>query len=306
MTHRDGTKVQAKNGMGWLHRIRKGNGGKSEYRKPVEDTKLTATECRTMQADFKSALSPDKLRELMGLLALPEKSLRAFGVGYRVDTRLWTFPMFDGQRRICGFRTRDRDGNKRSLLGSRNGIFIPSDYDEPGQGLLDVLDDKPLVLLLPEGPTDAAAAHSIGYCAVGRPSNMGGGEQIKALLESEDRKDVIIIADRDKTKRSPVDGTPFNPGIEGAMHLAQMILSACGTLKIVLPPGNVKDLRKWIIEGGEQVIFEALSRDAELITARVLKDKYAKLDAWKQLGRVDFRKRQEAQAAQGQAVEVQQ
>lgn len=297
MTRCDGTKCAAKNGNGWFHNLTDRNGGKGAKRpprKPIPDNHLTAAECKTMQKGFETALSPDRLKELAENLKLPENALVIYGLGFEPETRLWTFPMFDGQRRVCGFRTRDRDGNKRSIAGSRNGIFIPKDYDEPGGALLDPLDDRPLLLLLPEGPTDAAAAYSIGFRAVGRPSNMGGQEQIKMLLEKSPRQDVIIIADHDPVKRLK-DGTPFVPGWEGALHLANAILPVCGTLKIVRMPGETKDFRKWVNAGGEHEIFDRLTHDADLITRKVLNEKMAKLDAWKKAGRAKWQKEQAAQ-----------
>ena len=104
---------------------------------------------------------------------------------------------------------------------------------------------------------------------------------------------------RQRTVRSgrPHHPCRASPG-SGALHLANAILPACGTLKIVRMPGETKDLRKWFNAGGEHAIFDRLTHDADLITRKVLNEKMAKLDAWKEAGREDFRKTQAAKAMQ--------
>lgn len=289
MTRKDGSKVAAKDGQGYMH-VLDGKRRSGTRQPSTVDESISVAECKSLQKQFESGLRSDRLEELCKLLQLPGDSLRSFGAGWDANSRLWTFPMYDGRRRVCGFRTRDRAGNKRSLKGSRNGVFLPSDFDLYGQGILDPMDEQQLVLLLPEGPSDASAAHAMGYRAIGRPSNMGGAEIIKAILAEGPRYDLIIIADNDKTKRLK-DGTPFVPGWEGALHLAQIILPVTASLKIVRMPGGRKDFRLWYVEGGWKPIFESLCHDAEVMTAKVIKEKYAKLDEWKKAGKAEWDKR---------------
>ena len=280
MTRRDGSKVEAKNGMGFLHAIGKSTGDKA-IRVTAKDDHLTVTECRAMQRSFETAVNSAKLAKVAAELGVQEKTLRLFGIGHCEKSGAWTFPMFDGKRRICGFRTRDASGAKRSIRGSRNGLFIPADYEAFST---DFFEGGPLLLLLPEGPTDAATAAELGFRAIGRPSNMGGADQLRELLASEkDRQEVVIIADHDPVKWLP-DGTPFVPGWEGALSLAGKILSLCDVLKIMRPPGNLKDIRKWMQDGGRPEVFRALLQDSETITAKVLSEKQKKLDDWKQKG----------------------
>ena len=66
--------------------------------------------------------------------------------------------MYDGRRRIVGIRIRSFDGEVKACVpGSSNGLFVPLDYAvKPLSPELRTSDDFPLLLLLPEGPTDAA------------------------------------------------------------------------------------------------------------------------------------------------------
>lgn len=290
---RDGTVIEAKNGLGWLHHLgepRVAGNGRYVQRKTKEEKKLTPSELKPMLKGFSDDLTDDLLAKASETLGLSSRSLRAFGIGWSPLHASYTFPMFDGRKRPIGIRLRDGDGKKKSLFGSRNGIFMPDSYDASmiADGI-DVSDSKPLLLLIPEGPTDAAAAHQIGFRAIGRPSNMGGQDQILELLGSSDKQDVVIVADHDPVKRLK-DGTPFVPGWEGALHLAQTILPACGTLKIMRPPGDLKDLRAWIIAGGNSGMLCALIENTIVITPTILGQKLQAMAEWKHNGRREFLK----------------
>jgi hypothetical protein len=50
------------------------------------------------------------------------------------------------------------------------------------------------------------------------------------------------------------------------------------------PPGNLKDLRKWMQEGGRPEVFRAPLQDSETITARAIAEKQKRLDEWKRKG----------------------
>lgn len=267
--------------MGWLVKL---NGEKVTTKpRPGADEHLTVAECAVMQKKLVSAVDKFRLSELSASLGV--RSLKCFEIGYSHERRAWTFPMRDGKRRIIGFRTRGADGEKRCVTGSRNGLFIPigldlvKGYDLP----FDTGDrvELPPVLLLPEGPTDAAAALDLGFRAIGRPSNMGGADMLRELLaDAPERVEVVIMADHDRAKFLK-DGTPFVPGWEGALHLAWTILPVCGTLKICRPPGEIKDLRDWMVKGGEAVVLKSLIEDTQTVTRKLLDEKRAKLDAWK-------------------------
>jgi hypothetical protein len=72
-------------------------------------------------------------------------------------------------------------------------------------------------VLLPEGGSDVAACLTLGLCAVGRPNNVGGVEQLGELLcVSGTRGQVIVLGENDRKGK---DGSW--PGLDGAQQTAQ-------------------------------------------------------------------------------------
>lgn len=180
----------------------------------------------------RSALEPEVVAELAKLgqkevthaavnslarsLCLPLWTLGALGIGYDIHKGWWFFPMFDGDRRPVGLRYRLLDGRKYSLKGGREGVFLSN---------LKVESD---LILLPEGPTDTAAALSLGFRAIGRPSCLTGGAFVERLTEGESPQNVVVIADSD------------TPGIEGALRLRDRIGG------VVISPRDYKDIRELV------------------------------------------------------------
>lgn len=144
----------------------------------------------------------------------------------------WAFPMRDGAGKIVGIRLRGDDGRKWAVKGSREGLFF-----DPNLGRVSDV-------LFCEGPTDTAAAITLGFAAVGRPSCMGALDQTRAFCFRHGVQRVIVMADQDVPHQRP-DGKVWYPGQDGA----QRLVAALGLpYKIVMPPA--KDLRRWLNEGG--------------------------------------------------------
>jgi hypothetical protein len=162
---------------------------------------------------------------------------------------------------------------KRCVKGSRNGLFVPEDYEAEAIPFLpdrDSEDASPLLLLMPEGPTDLAAALDLGFRAIGRPNNAGGANQIARLLTTAPvKQDVVIVADNDETKYL-ADGTPYWPGIEGAVSVARQIRTACARLRFMLPPNGAKDLRDWAREGSHLLLVRAMREKGKEVTPQWL------------------------------------
>jgi hypothetical protein len=143
------------------------------------------------------------------------------------------FPMRDADGKVSGIRLRNSNGDKWAVSGSHDGLFF-----DPS---LTLGDDRELVVC--EGPTDTAAAYTLGLPAVGRSSCMTGLELLKALCLRLKVRLVTIVSDSDSPKRKP-DGSLWRPGIEGAMALG----SKLGRWhRVVVPPK--KDLREWVGSG---------------------------------------------------------
>lgn len=156
----------------------------------------------------------------------------------------WAFPMRDGAGKVLGIRLRADNGRKWAVKGSREGLFF-----DPAVGRV------PEVMLC-EGPTDTAAAISLGFVAVGRPSCAGGVDQTRAFCFRHGVQRVIVMADQDVPHRRP-DGSTWYPGRDGA----QRLVAALGLpFRMVMPPA--KDLRRWVIDGATPEAAAAVVNNA--------------------------------------------
>lgn len=217
-------------------------------RKVKDVPRLKTKEVAELVKRHQSELTAKRLDPFAKAMQLSVGSLKAYGIGWDVERGAFSFPMVDGSLKLCGIRLRSFGGRKSCVVGSRNGLFVPGDYDTFEIPADMANDPHPLLLLMPEGPTDAAAARDLGFRAIGRPSNAGGADMLEQLLKSGHKQEVVIVADRDETKYLG-DGTPFWPGIEGALNVCERILPACGRLQFLMPPDGVKDIRDWSIAG---------------------------------------------------------
>ena len=133
-------------------------------------------------------------------------------------------------------------GGKRTLGGSRLGLFIP-------QGL------KPSNLqLICEGESDTAAALTLGIAAIGLPS---AGQAIPEALKfvRECKVNVpCIVAD---------NGTA---GRDGAENLAEALLTDRVPCRVLYPPDPHEDLREWVTKVG--LTAEQLRKAVEAVLVR--------------------------------------
>ena len=193
---------------------------------------------RAFEMDFDSILrrwgaqtQPWELDDLACELGVSWGSLVRLGVVRRLGKTAWAFPMHDDRRRVVGIRLRSPAGQKFALGGSHAGAFIPSGLDSRS------------TLLICEGPTDTAAALTLGFNAIGRPSCSGAVNIISDMLRVGRRRNVVIVADADEPDK---DGR--RPGIDGAEHLASCIVDLTLEVRVnICEP--YKDLRAWLNAG---------------------------------------------------------
>src|SRR5205814_890776 len=89
-------------------------------------------------------------------------------------------------------------------------------------------------LLIAEGATDAAALLDLGFPNVaGRPSCTGGTRQAAELVRIRRPAEVVLAADGDQ------------PGRRGAGTLAAILAAYAPAVRVVTPPGGIKDARTW-------------------------------------------------------------
>lgn len=170
------------------------------------------------------------VRVLAERLGVDEIALDVLGAAWDVERNAWAFPMRDASRRMIGMRLRADDGRKWALRGSQQGLFIPD--CPPAHS----------TTYLCEGPTDTAAALTLGLYAIGRPSCSGQEQMIAAALRQVARR-VVIVADNDA----------HGAGVQGAEKLQPCLgLPSC----ILIPP--CKDLREMVRAGCDHQILTAL------------------------------------------------
>ena len=178
-------------------------------------------------ARLRAAWGPGQASALAASIDASEEAVERLEAAWDERHQAYAFPMRDGDGRIVGIRLRNNEGRKWAVTGSRSGLFYPAD-----------LSAEELVIL--EGPTDTAAALTIGLAAVGRASCCTGAEDLAVLIRRLRVKRVTIVSDNDRAHRRERDYAVWRPGSLGAESLAAKL--GC-MYRIVMPP--LKDFREW-------------------------------------------------------------
>lgn len=203
-------------GAGYLHVFRNDNGKmwSSDKRVPKQATKPVpprVVDWLALQVFYHSRVDSSDVMGLAKRLGVTCYTLYLLGVGY-AGKGTWTFPMYDENDKIIGIRKRNSEG-KTAVYGSRNGLFKAAGAI-PDEG----------VVVVCEGPTDAATAMDLGCTAIGRASCNTGETMICKLLEGHE---AVVVGDNDEV------------GIHYANKLAKRL--GCP----VVLPARGKDLREW-------------------------------------------------------------
>lgn len=222
---------------GYLHRLGPADRRPERARRVVLSTVAPAEpgpDLATLAAQYRAAVNQFALVRLVAELGVDRAALWRLGIGW--DGEAWTFPMRDAVGRVVGIRRRLPSGRKLSVLGGREGLFVPDDL--PASGLL----------LVTEGPTDCAALLGLGFACIGRPSCAGGVALVGNLARG---RDVVIVADADE------------PGRRGAHALALALVLLCPMVRTIYPPDGTKDAREWTRRGATRVDIERAIAAAE-------------------------------------------
>lgn len=274
-----------KKGMGYMHIV--GPGAKVlKFTGKKDDKKyLSHNEIKAILKTHRDALTKKRLQAFCESTGLSERSVTTYEIGYDPATGFYSFPMRDGHERYCGIRLRSLKGKKISVRGSKPGLFIPKNLNLSSIPKCISDDPFPLMLVTPEGPTTSSAAFDLGFQAIGRPSNIGGIDELRELLARNPRQDVVEVADNDSTKwLKDKDGNPtepFWPGWEGALATADAIYPVCGRLRIIKPPKGCKDLRDWLKSGGTMGLLCEIIAKAEIVTPQWIAEKTEEVRVWK-------------------------
>lgn len=227
--------------IGWIHKLDKAVRLPAQKNEPRKLSIREVTECARKAYEHK--LAPETRSKLSESLGVSRESLEALRVGYGCDRngREWSsWPSRDFKGNVVGLVRRYEDGSKKTLPGTKCGLFYPMER----KGL------KGPVLIL-EGGSDVAAAFSVGVPAIGRPSNTGGAEWIGEMLGKK-RKVVIGENDESPERRGRVSTCPIDcqgclncwPGMAGARMVAEKL-----KCNFVLPPSEFKDFRDVVRSG---------------------------------------------------------
>lgn len=217
-----------KNG-GWLHAVGRSPGQAFVARQQVVEQ--PAIDAASLIGHWLFTTTAEQVAALALLLHVAASSLTGLHAAMAVEHRAWAFPMYDGQGAIVGVRLRNMDGEKWAVKGSRTGIFIPTVCPQD-------------VAFVCEGPTDTAAALTLGYFALGRPSCSSGIREVRSTCLRLGVRRVVVVSDNDA------------PGMRGAAKAVDEIgLPA----KIYIPP--TKDIRAGVAAGLTRAMVESSLRD---------------------------------------------
>ena len=210
-------------GGGWIHRL--SNPIPAYHRPPPRDEMLRPC-FKSIWKEWRLKLDTSLLAQYAQALHVSDEALYDLGAAWAWQHKAWAFPMRDGAGKIVGIRLRDNAGHKWAVKGSRQGLFLTRNWPSMPEGAL-----------ILEGPTDTAAALSIGFLAIGRPSCVGCEDIVSTTIKRLAIRRVIIVADND------------DPGKAGAQRLA---LTLQVPHKIIVPP--CKDMREWVGKGATQAL----------------------------------------------------
>jgi hypothetical protein len=231
---------------GYLHILKNRHNGHYKHNYPVNKRRLvkdvpkgniSSKNFAYLAERYKQLLTVDKLNGLATVLGVSGASLNRLNIGW--DGEAYTFPMSNNFGSIIGIRRRFPNSRKVSVKGSKNGLFIPQGLSADG------------FLLVCEGVSDTAAALNLGFSAIGRPNCNSKIEMTVKAASSQ--KEIVIAGDND------------NVGKSGARRLADAMALHNPCVKVIHPPDNIKDLRKWLQSGLTHEMLQQIIKDARPI-----------------------------------------
>ena len=238
--HRVESPYIARSGSGWIHRLR----DKVEVGSRSRTKEGFRFHCTTTPTNYNTTLDFGRVHRgydgdavlvegLATTLGVDDEALKALDVRYNPFEECWSFPMRNDAGKIVGLRFRELGGSRKwSAKGSKDGLFYAAngfareDASKSGRDLVIV-----------EGPSDTAAAISLGLSVVGRSSCQTGAALLRALIRRVRPRVITIVADNDA------------PGIKGAELLAGQLVSL-RPVRVLVVPHPYKDLRAWYLTGG--------------------------------------------------------
>jgi len=214
-----------KNG-GWLHKL----DGSTPFipRTYVEQDEVHLNVEERLAQWRSNRKTPIPVHPLSAMLGVTSRSLEVLDCCKAPQYRTWAFPMRAGDNSYTGIRLRNEDGEKWAEKGSKQGLFIPQCPSDP-------------MALICEGPTDTAAALTMNYFAIGRPSCLGCVDHLVLAIKRLNIRRAVIVSDLD------------DAGLRGAKTLAEHL--PIDTTILLCP---AKDLRTFLNNGGNKEMLDAV------------------------------------------------
>lgn len=211
---------------GWIHNLVE----KSYYTPPKEKKPEVFINSTELINHWSTKTKAQWIAVFANKLGCNPDALRHLRCCWASEHNAWAFPMSDGYGNFIGIRLRSESGAKWAVTGSHQGIFLP--FCQPQD-----------TVYIVEGPTDTAAALSIGVYAFGRPSCSGGASHLIHAIRNRRLRNAVIVADND------------DPGLRGAQMLANQM--PVPTAVLVLP---TKDVREFAQAGGNKLTLDSLTK----------------------------------------------
>jgi len=224
---------QAKNG-GFLHVLKAD--AKIPSIPPKEEKPIRQIDCAALWKCWHGQTTVEMIDGMAFHLGVSGESMEQLGAVHSPEHSAWAFPMREASGRIIGIRLRTSGGNKFCVTGSRQGLFIPE--CEAGK-----------TMHVTEGPTDCAAALTMGFYSVGRPSCQGCEQMLVNFIELQEIQRVVIVSDNDKKENNYA-------GQRGAEKLQEIL----PVPSIIWQPPQ-KDLRAFLQDGGTRQLIQCMTKD---------------------------------------------
>lgn len=225
---------------GWLHTVDDGHEMKlttlPKRERPNLDWGVLA---ETM---FTARNAAEERHYLAKTLGLKESALIELQVGRGWDDyrslSYSSWPERDASGKVVGIVRRYRDGAKKTMRWSGHGLYFASPLLRMSKG----------PVFMPEGGSDTAALLGLGMNVVGRPSNLGGVDQLSELLVGI-KNPIVVIGERDKKQLAECScGTCGRcwPGLFGAIQTADRLAERLHRRVLVRFFRGAKDAREWV------------------------------------------------------------
>lgn len=224
---------------GWLHKVKIDNPVLVQRYFPQQRPEINAEQIHQSHA---AAITEQEVATLATSIGVSTQSLVELGVG---SAKGWppgtySFPMRDAKGKAIGIRLRNMKGKKWAVLGSKSGLFfrLGTEWGD--------------IVWCVEGPTSTAALLSIGFNAIGRPSNLSGRDHLVGLVKIIKPKVVVVVSENDGREDCSFCTDNLcqhcKPGEWGA-YVTAASLEGLADHVLVLHPMVGKDVRDWIIGG---------------------------------------------------------